>query len=176
MRVSRSDDLRRAIRSAAASCWAEAYQPCRAVSIKKAPLQGLHLFHRVSLCLFVNPCLDFPNCSRVLRWGSPVVTGYPALDGRPALASGKIKCCWPRPDPKPLISEISIQPKFRLFFRCHCNSPKECSCTLYHAAGTKKPAHRILNRQLRAPSWCHRAFGDHALRFSPVPLFFDLGL
>src|SRR5580704_7554862 len=41
-----------------------------AVSMKIAPLLGLHLL----LCLFVNPCLNVPDCSRVFRCGSPVMT------------------------------------------------------------------------------------------------------
>jgi hypothetical protein len=81
---------------------------------KKAPFPGLHLFD-----LFVNPCLKVRNRCRVLLWISPVMSGGPVLDGRPALAATALVCRWPLSDSKPLVGEISIQRKFCLFFGCH---------------------------------------------------------
>lgn len=60
------------------------------------------------LCLFVNPGLNGPDCSRICRLGSPVGTGCPVLDRRPALVSDSLHRCRPRPDAKALVSKKSI--------------------------------------------------------------------
>jgi len=89
-------------------------QPSRAGSMKIAPLLGLlflclcYFLPVLFLCLFVNPGLNGPDCSRICRLGSPVRTGCPVLDRRPALVSDTLHRCWPRPDAKPLVSKKSI--------------------------------------------------------------------
>ena len=91
-----------------------AAEPSRAVSMKIAPLLGLlflclcYFLPVLFLCLFVNPGLNGPDCSRICRLGAPVRTGCPVLDRRPALVSDTLHRCWPRPDAKPFVSKKSI--------------------------------------------------------------------
>jgi hypothetical protein len=73
-------------------------------SVESLPMVGLPS----SLGLFVNPSLNVPDCFRVFRLGSPVRTGCPVLESRPALVADTLHRCRPRADPIPLVSKKSI--------------------------------------------------------------------